>query len=119
MMTDTIDEIRQRNTDFWTELLDEIDRLRAANKKQGERVESVRQRIEGEYEHVRLGSGAVGGDFGSILCHELHHGGEGHGLHFTRLAAKWGIPVSLLGEVIADHCRLLEPTPALQGEDGG
>ena len=51
----------------------------------------------------------MGGCFGSILCHELHHGADGHGLHFSVLADKWGIPVSLLGDLIADHCKRLEP----------
>lgn len=72
-------------------------------------IESCRRRVEEQYAHIRLGSGAVGGCFGSILCHEIHCGSDGHGLHFTALAAKWGIPVSILGELIWDHCRRLEP----------
>jgi hypothetical protein len=73
-------------------------------------LESLRRRVEEQYASVRLGSGAIGGCFGSILCHELHHGGSCKtGLHFTALAKKWGIPVSILGELIWDHCRRLEP----------
>jgi hypothetical protein len=72
-------------------------------------IESCRRRIEEQYAHTQLSSGAIGGCFGSILCSELHYGKDGNGLHVTALAAKWGIPVSLLGELIADHCRRLEP----------
>ena len=72
-------------------------------------LESCRRRVEEQYAHTRLGSGSVGGCFGSILCHELHAGGSaGSGLHFLALARKWGIPVTVLGELIADHCRRLE-----------
>ena len=71
---------------------------------------SLRRRVEEQYKQTQLGSGSIGGCFGSILCHELHHGGStGTGLHFSALAAKWNIPVSLLGDLIADHCRRLEP----------
>lgn len=72
-------------------------------------LESCRRRVEEAYAHTRLGSGAVGGCFGSILCHELHHGIDGHGLHFKALAEKWGISLSILGELIWDHCKRLEP----------
>lgn len=73
-------------------------------------IESCRRRVEEQYASIRLGSGTIGGCFGSILCHELHGGGEvGNGLHFSALAAKWGIPVSILGEMIWDHCKRLEP----------
>jgi hypothetical protein len=73
-------------------------------------LESLRRRVEEQYAVTELASGAVGGCFGSILCHELHHGGpHREGLHFASLAAKWGIPVSLLGDLIADHCKRLEP----------
>lgn len=71
-------------------------------------IESCRRRVEEQYAQTRLGSGSVGGCFGSILCHELHHGGNGQGLHFSSLAEKWGIPVSILGELIWDHCKRLE-----------
>jgi len=69
-------------------------------------LESSRRRVEEQYDGVRRGRKKVGGCFGTILCRELHNG---HGLHFTALAEKWGIPVSLLGELIWDHCKRLEP----------
>jgi hypothetical protein len=82
-------------------------------------IESCRRRVEEQYAHVRLGSGAIGGCFGSILCHELHHGDpEAGGLHFTRLARKWGIPVSILGELIWDHCKRLEPLLQVNHDQG-
>jgi hypothetical protein len=72
-------------------------------------IESCRRRVEEQYASTTLGSGSIGGCFGSILCSELHHGRDGNGLHFTALAAKWGIPVTVLGELIWDHCKRLEP----------
>lgn len=42
-------------------------------------------------------------DFGELLCYEIHT----TGLHFRALAAKWEIPIELLGDLIADHCRQL------------
>lgn len=72
-------------------------------------IESFRRRVEEQYAHTKMSSGGVGGCFGSILCSELHYGPDGNGLHFTALAAKWGIPVSILGELIWDHCKRLEP----------
>jgi hypothetical protein len=67
-------------------------------------IQALRDRIEREYANVELASGTVGGTFGEILCHEIHRGGDGHGLHFVALAEKWRITVSQLGRVIADHC---------------
>ena len=74
-------------------------------------LESCRRRVVDQYAGITLGSGCVGGCFGSILCHELHQGNDPHqsGLHFLALAAKWGISVVVLGDLIADHCRRLEP----------
>lgn len=72
-------------------------------------IESCRRRVEEQYANTRLSSGAIGGCFGAILCSELHHGQDGYGLHFSALAAKWGIPVTILGELIWDHCKRLEP----------
>ncbi len=72
-------------------------------------IESLRERVVEQYKDKNLGSGAVGGCFGSILCDELHNGNDGIGLHFTALADKWGITVSVLGELIYDHCKRLEP----------
>lgn len=72
-------------------------------------VESLRLRVEDQYSNIKLSSGQVGGCFGSILCHELHNGGKNKtGLHFIALAKKWNIPVSILGELIWDHCKRLE-----------
>jgi len=60
-------------------------------------------------------------DFGQILGFELHsqpinprmhiktrNNGYETGLTFKDLAEKWGISVTFLGELIADHCRKLE-----------
>jgi len=62
-----------------------------------------------------------GGSFGEILCYELHsepinprmqhktfNKGFCIGLTFKELAQKWGISVTFLGELIADHCKKLE-----------
>lgn len=74
-------------------------------------IDLLRHRVEKQYANTRLGSGTVGGCFGSILCHELHMGDDLQpaGLHFTAIAKKWGITVSELGDLIADHCRKLKP----------
>ena len=51
------------------------------------------------------------GDFAELLCYEIHHGSDGEhtgGLTFNWLAKKWHISVSMLGELIADHCGRLE-----------
>lgn len=61
------------------------------------------------------------GSFDEILCYELHtqpinprmrvqtmNQGFHTGLTFKELAAKWGISVTFLGELIADHCKKLE-----------
>ena len=48
-----------------------------------------------------------GACFGELLCWELHTNGE----TFTSLAEKWGISLSVLGELIWDHCKRLEPLP--------
>lgn len=80
-------------------------------------LEGFRREIEEQYANVELSSGGRGGCFGSILCSELHSGGKDKcGLHFTALANKWGIPVSILGELIWDHCKRLEPLPKVKHE---
>lgn len=66
-------------------------------------IKEFREHIEALYQKKELGSGGIGGCFGSILCDELHS----KGLHFKALAKKWNISVSFLGEVIADHCKRL------------
>lgn len=75
----------------------------------------IREEIERRYEHVQLGSGAVGGTFGEILCHELHQGDDPRpaGLHFGLLAEKWGVSLHMLGRFIADHCDRLAPAPSV------
>jgi hypothetical protein len=79
-------------------------------------LERLRRLIEEQYKDIELGSGTVGGCFGSILCHELHFDG---GLHFIALAKKWGIPVTTLGELIYDHCKRLEEDPVVQHNHRG
>ena len=64
-------------------------------------IEEFRSHIEDLYKKNPTG---CGGSFGEILCYEIHENGQ----TFLWLAAKWGISVSFLGEVIADHCKKLE-----------
>lgn len=64
-------------------------------------LENLRRRVEEQYADHPTG---CGGSFGELLCHEIHGG-----LTFLWLAEKWGIPVTVLGDLIADHCRRLEP----------
>lgn len=53
------------------------------------------------------------GSFGEILCYELHSQPVNprlpceKGLTFKEIAQKWGITLSFLGDLIADHCRKL------------
>jgi len=68
------------------------------------RIESLRQRIEEQYRDYPTD---CGGSFGELLCHEIHS----QGLTFCWLAEKWGISLSTLGDLIADHCRRLESLP--------
>lgn len=65
-------------------------------------IESVRAEVETQY---LLKPTGCGGSFGEILCHELHTAG----LTFVDLAAKWGLPVTIIGELIHDHCKRMEP----------
>ncbi len=61
------------------------------------------------------------GGFDELLCYEMHsqpvnprmnsktmNRGFCTGLTFKELANKWGISVTFLGELIADHCERLE-----------
>ena len=48
--------------------------------------------------------GEPGQTFGELLCFELQES-----LDFLSLAQKWDISLAVLGELIADHCRSLEP----------
>jgi len=70
------------------------------NKDLKARIESFRNTIEELYTHHPTG---CGGSFGEILCYEIHNNGE----TFKWLAEKWGISVTFLGELIADHCKKL------------
>lgn len=82
------------------------------------RAEQFRESIETVYSH-ELAAGLYG-DFGEILCFEIHSQpvnprmrcktttGFETGLTFKELAQKWGISVSFLGELIADHCERLD-----------
>lgn len=67
-------------------------------------VEMVRRTIEEQYAETPTG---CGGSFGELLCHEIHS----NGMTFAWLAEKWGVSLAMLGELIADHCRRLEPLP--------
>ena len=81
-------------------------------------MQNFRDQIEKRYQKYPTG---CGGSFGEILCYELHtqpvnprmlhktfSGGYNTGLTFKEIAQKWGISVTFLGELIADHCRKLE-----------
>ncbi len=75
-------------------------------------IEAFRRQIEAAYALAPTGGG---GSFGEILCYEIHSqpinprmSVNERGLTFKEPAAKWGIGVSFLGELIADHCRRLE-----------
>ena len=77
-------------------------------------VKQFRKHIEKTYQKHPTN---CGGSFGEILCFELHdqpinprmshktfNNGFSTGLTFKELADKWGISVSFLGKLIADHC---------------
>lgn len=83
------------------------------------KIDQFRKHIEKIYSKGNVNTN--GGSFGEILCYELHtqpinprmntktySGGFSTGLTFKELAQKWGISISFLGELIADHCRKLE-----------
>ena len=79
---------------------------------QSTRIHEFRQRVIDAYQPTGLN---CVGDFGQILCYAIHEdpansrmasGDKGH--TFKELAALWGISVTFLGEVIADHCAKLE-----------
>ena len=86
------------------------------------RVAAFRRHVERTYRNKgRTPDAPQGASFGEILCYEIHEqpvnprmesktGNDGFctGLTFKELAARWGISVTFLGEVIADHCRKLE-----------
>ena len=68
------------------------------------RIERLRLLIEDEYQ-----GHPCGGSFGEILCWEIHS----NGLTFVRLAEKWGVSLSTLGELVYDHCKRLEDDPCV------
>lgn len=81
------------------------------------KIKQFRDHIEKTYSHYPTG---CGGSFEEILCYEVHDepvnprmqwksysDGYTTGLTFKELAAKWGISVAFLGELIADHCKRL------------
>lgn len=75
-------------------------------------IETLRHHIEEQY---RSHPTNCGGSFGELLCHEIH-GPSGDGLTFVQLAAKWGISVTTLGELIHDHCKRMEAGPKVNHE---
>ena len=85
-----------------------------------EKIKLFREHIQNTYTRYPLACEDFG-DFDVILCYEIHESlanprmhtktmNDGYctGLTFNELAAKWGISVTFLGELIADHCRKLE-----------
>ncbi len=87
------------------------------SKAKDNRIKTFRSHIENMYHIAPTG---CGGSFGELLCYEIHtqpvnprmrhktfNGGFDTGLTFKELAAKWGISVSFLGELILDHCEKL------------
>ena len=69
-------------------------------------LEWYRNVIEQQYKDNPTG---CGGSFDELLCYEIHE----NNLTFLWLAEKWGISVSLLGSLINDHCKHLEPKPTV------
>lgn len=67
-------------------------------------VEMARRMIVEQYESR---PSLCGSSFGELLCFEIHE----NGMTFVWLAEKWGVSLAMLGELIADHCRRLEPLP--------
>lgn len=85
-----------------------------------ERMEEFRTHIQDTYGNTEF-SYNLELDFGVILCYEIHsqpvnprmeiktrNNGFETGLCFNELAAKWGISITFLGELIADHCKKLD-----------
>ncbi len=73
-------------------------------------LERLEQIIEQQYEDHPTG---CGGSFGELLCWEIHENGK----TFIWLAEKWGISVTTLGDLIADHCRKLEEDPCVRHQE--
>ncbi len=66
----------------------------------------LRRLIEEQYRAKPTG---CGGSFDELLCYEIHEGG----LTFNWLAAKWGVSLPTLGELICDHCTRLQQDPVV------
>ena len=67
-------------------------------------LEFIRNNIEEQY--IKHPTGC-GGSFGELLCWEIHY----NEMTFSHLAKKWNISLSLLGELIWDHCKRLDELP--------
>ena len=65
-------------------------------------VARMRRRVVEQYAENPTG---CGNSFGEILCWEIHT----NEMTFVRLAKKWGISLPMLGELIWDHCKRMEP----------
>jgi len=85
------------------------------------KIKKFRKHIERSYRNTPMPFEYKGG-FDELLCYELHgqpinprmnhktlNDGYCMGLTFRELAKKWGISITFLGELIADHCKELEP----------
>lgn len=84
-----------------------IDEVQTEMSDRSPKLSEFRDIIEERYEENPTGAG---NSFDEILCYEIHHGSDGEhegGLTFNWLAEKWGISVTFLGELIADHCKRL------------
>ena len=81
-------------------------------------IERFRKHIEQSYQNCPY---EYKGGFDELLCYGMHsqpinprmscktrNNGFETGLTFKELAHKWGISVTFLGELIADHCKKLE-----------
>lgn len=79
---------------------------RFMNEREESHICRLRRVIEEAYDANPTGCGC---SFGEILCYEIHSAG----LTFGELAAKWGISVATLGELIWDHCKRMEPEPVV------
>jgi hypothetical protein len=69
-------------------------------------LQRLRRLIEEQYQRAPTG---CGDSFGEILCYEIHE----RGMTFIWLAEKWGMSLPTLGELIWDHCKQLERSPAV------
>ncbi len=72
-------------------------------------IKNTRNEIEDQYKNNPTG---CGGTFDELLCWEIHS----NGMTFVWLSEKWGISLSMLGELIKDHCEGLEPLPKVNHE---